>query len=128
MSGRIDLGERGRAIWDEFKAESLPAHHRALVQEAARLADTLDRLSALAAGKQEAWASIVVDELGEVTLLVDKILAEMRQQQLAFKQLVMEIRQAQIAPVNKPKDETADDKPDNIVDILSRRAAGEWPA
>lgn len=130
MNERAALGERGQAIWDAYDATHLPAGHRALVHEAARLADTLDQLSRLAAGDASTWASIIVDEMGEVTLGIDSVIAEIRNQQTTFKNVMLEIRQTGLPQKGpkKPKDETADDSDgDTILSFqraAERRAAG----
>jgi hypothetical protein len=105
---REALGDRGKAIWDAYGADALPAGSRALIHEAARIADTLDRLALLAAGDVDTWVTLKVDEVGEVTLAIDSILAERRQQQIAFKQIMSEIRTAGIkqAATSAKKDET----------------------
>lgn len=130
MNERAALGQRGQSIWDAYDATYLAAGHRALVHEAARVADTLDRLCLLVAGDVDTWATIVVAELGEVTLEIGPILSELRNQQTTFKNILMEIRQTglvQKAPA-KPKDETANDSDsgDVILDFqraVERRAA-----
>lgn len=130
MDERAALGERGKGIWDAYEAQHLPAGHRALVHEAARLADTLDKLALLAAGDVDTWASILVDEMGEVTLEIGSVLSEARNQQTVFKNLMLEIRQAGLAQKGpaKPKDETANDYDgDTILSFqaaVARRAAG----
>lgn len=91
---REGLGESGKQIWDSLKAETLPAAARSLVLEYARCADVADRLAGLAAGKRESWAELVYDEMGEIHLEVNKILAEQRQTQATLKSLHAEIRAA----------------------------------
>lgn len=126
----MELGERGQAFYDAYDGDQLPAGHRAIVQEAARQLDTLDRLAALAAGDVGAWATLNWDESGEVTLSIDGVVAERRQQQLAFKQLMGEIRQLGLKQQSpgKPKDEAATESDDNdepgaIILKLQQRAA-----
>ena len=120
-----DLGERGRAFYEAYCADRLPSAHRSLVQEAARILDTLDQLAALATGEIESWAKLEFPD-GEVTLTINGILAERRQQQLAFKQLLMEIRITglELARPDEPKDEMADDNdPGAVILKLQQRAA-----
>jgi hypothetical protein len=89
-----DLKTRGRELWAEVNAGTLPAPTRMLVHEAGRLLDRLDRLHALLAGREDFWVQVFQGEEGEVTLVVDKILAEARQYTLAYNQLFEKMRQA----------------------------------
>jgi hypothetical protein len=130
MNERAALGQRGQAIWDAYDATGLAAGHRALVHEAARLADTLDKLQLLAAGDIEVWASLVTNDGTEFTLEVNGVLAEIRNQQSVFKNVMLEIRQTglkQTGPA-KSKDETTNvDDGDTILSFqraVERRAAG----
>ncbi len=121
MPAPTGLQQRGQAIWASYKADGLPASLSALVEETARTADRLDKLDALLAGRRDDWASIVLDEMGEVTLVVDKLLGEARQQQMAFKQLLMELRQAGLKPEMTEKTEDKPQGRGGIVDELRRR-------
>lgn len=96
MSAPFELQARGREIYAAFNADSLPAGNRALVMEAARCADLLDKLDGLIQGDQSAWLKLVFDDMGEVTLSMDGVVGERRQQQMALRQLMSEIRQAGI--------------------------------
>jgi hypothetical protein len=128
MDERAALGERGQAVWDAYDAPGLPAGHRALVHEAARICDTLDKLSRLAAGDVATWATVIISEVGEVTLEIGPILAEMRNQQTTLKNVLMEIRQ--VGLVQKKPRATRDEEPEDDDVIVSfqraaaRRAAG----
>jgi len=67
--------------------------HKALLLEACRIGDRLDRLDRHLDG--EDWLNFEVnDDRTVVTVIVDKALAEARQQALAFKQIVSELRLA----------------------------------
>lgn len=116
------MGPTGTAIWAAFKAESLDAGSRALVRELARCADTLDRLDGLAMGRQEAWATIVFDDMGEVHLSVDKLLEVRRNHQLALKALYAEIRASGIAAV-LPGGEQQDEEPEDMLAKLRKQRA-----
>ncbi len=121
---RGELGERGKAIWDAYGADKLPAGAQALIHELARVADTLDRLAVLAAGDVDTWATLQFEDGGEVSLEINNVIAERRQQQLAFARLLGEIRQSGIKQT-KPKDETANDDNDDpgaIILKLQRRS------
>ena len=119
-----ELGERAAAFYAAYEADALPAGHRALVHEAARMLDTLDRLALLAAGDMDTWISInTVD--GDITLAINGVVAERRQQQIAFKQLMGEIRQLglkQKAPTRLKDEANDDDDPGAVILKLQQRA------
>lgn len=89
----------GRWLWRELVEKGSPSpSERVLIVEACRLVDRLDRLDAISNGKDRAWLQLS-EELGDVTdgqvtVIVDKVLAEARQQQTTLKQLIAELRQA----------------------------------
>jgi hypothetical protein len=110
-----DLSGTGRAIWEAYGADKLPAPDQALVRELARCADTLDRLDRLVVGKEDVWVVMTFDDMGEVHVSVDKILDQRRNHQLAFKQLVAEVRAAKI-PLAGPAAKTlATDEPEDML-------------
>lgn len=79
-------------MWDQLVTDSDPVEVVALVEEICRTADRLDRLDAIVNGRDRAWLTLEVDDVGEVTVVVDKVLGEARQQQMAFKGLLGELR------------------------------------
>ncbi|MEV0726016.1 hypothetical protein AB0I37_24960 [Micromonospora purpureochromogenes] len=96
-----DAESRGARIWREEGGAALTGARRALLEEACRLADRLDRLDAILAGDRGEWMRFQVSEDGaDVTVTLDKALAEARQQAVALKQLVGELRQG--GAVDKP--------------------------
>jgi hypothetical protein len=121
MPAPTGLQQRGQAIWAAYGADSLPASLSALVEETARTADRLDKLDALLAGRRDDWAFILTDDMGGVSLVIDKLLGEARQQQMAFKQLLMELRQAGLKPEMTKKTEDQPQGRGGIVDELRRR-------
>jgi hypothetical protein len=125
MDGREQLGERGKAIWDAYQGDTLGAGDRAMVHEVARIADTLDQLARLAAGDVSTWLVIQSDELsGDIALEINGVVAERRQQQVAFKNLMLEVRQAGLKQIKpKPKDETAnEDHGGDVILMFQQRA------
>lgn len=90
------------------------------------MADTLDGLARLAAGDVDAWAKLKTED-GDITLEISSLVAERRQQQLAFKQIMGELRQQGLKQgTGKPKDEAANDDNDDpgaIILRLQRRSA-----
>ena len=112
------LGTRGAALFSQVaegvKIELSPLH-AALLVEACRIADRLDRLDAQLAGG--VFLDVETSDRGVVEVVVDKGLAEARQQALAMKQIVSEIRQA------APAEGAAGTEGDQVDDLSSRRAA-----
>jgi hypothetical protein len=108
-------------------AELRPAE-RVLLEEACRTADRLDRLDAILAGDPGEWMRFRVSEDGaEVTVTLDRALAEARQQQLALRALVAELRQAQ-GSAGKPTAPTAQPRggsgvPAGVTSLADRIAA-----
>ena len=113
-----DLKTRGRELWVELNAGALPAPSRSLVHEAGRLLDRLDRLHALLQGREDFWLQVYSGEDGEVTLVVDKILAEARQYTLAYNQLFEKMRQAGL--IGKPEEKPTGG---GLFDELAKRRA-----
>lgn len=118
---RSQLGVSGKAIWDAYAADKLDAGARALVLEFARCADTLDRLDGLATGRQDSWASLVFDDMGEVHLSVDKVLDERRNHQIALKQLYSEMRMSRIQPDLGSGSNSKDEGPEDMLAKLRRQ-------
>lgn len=88
----VRLRARGRRMWEQLVSDGDPVEVVALVEEICRTADRLDRLDAIVNGRDRAWLTLEVDDVGEVTVVVDKVLGESRQQQMAFKGLLSELR------------------------------------
>ena len=89
----VGLGARGRKLWRELTADEPGPAERLLIEEACRIADRLDKLDAQLRGDAEAWLRFVVDDTGaEVTITIDRALAEARQQAVALKALLAELR------------------------------------
>lgn len=83
---------RGRRLWQEMH-EGLKPGQLVLLEEACRIADRLDRLDAQLDG--EDWLRFRVnDDVTDVTVTVDRVLSEARQQAVALKQLISELRQS----------------------------------
>lgn len=94
MSAPRFLKERGQAIWAAYSADDLPEGTKAMVHELCRLADTLDKLDMILGARASEWAKIVDGVDGEVTLEVNGLIGERRQNALAFKVLYAELRSA----------------------------------
>lgn len=92
-AGRV-LGDRGARLWQEEGGDKLTGGRRVLLEEACRTVDRLDRLDAILNGGSGEWMRFRVSEDGtEVTVTLDRALAEARQQATALKQIVAELRQ-----------------------------------
>jgi hypothetical protein len=94
------LGTRGRKLWDQVLAEgALQPGERVLLEEACRTTDRLDRLDRLLRGDEDVWLRFhSLNEDGSIVrVVVNNLLAEARQQQVALKQLLAELRQSRAA-------------------------------
>jgi hypothetical protein len=91
------LGVRGQSLWrDVTEGTDLsgkPAEVEILV-EACRVADRLEKLDELLSGDVEEWSRIQLprDDEGDLVLVINGALAESRQQQNIFKQLIASLR------------------------------------
>lgn len=92
------LGVTGTALWKQMTAGGeLGPMQQALLVEACRIADRLDRLEAQLSGDDAEWLRVepdYEDPTAPVVVVVDRALAEARQQATAMKGLLAEIRQA----------------------------------
>lgn len=91
-----DLGKRGSRVWTDLGGDKLLPAGRLLLEEICRTADRLDRLDSLLRGDESAWLSLhtVRDNPDVVEIVINNLLAEARQQQIALKQMLGEFRQA----------------------------------
>lgn len=90
----VGLKARGAALWaKESESRPLDGFTAVLLAEMCRTADALDRLDQILAGRAREWIKLgdeiemLADGGVKVTVVVDGILSERRQQQLAFRQL-----------------------------------------
>lgn len=89
-----------------------------LLEEACRIADRLDKLEAILSGSDEGWMRFRTNDDGsEVTVTLDRALAESRAQAVALKQIVAEIRQSAAGGKPATKEGSALDQ------LAARRAA-----
>lgn len=91
-----ELGARGRRLYREVMAEhsELGPRQRVVLEEAARTADRLDVLDRILRGDDEVFVRLDIPDFGPAQLLVDKVLSEARQQQMALARLMGELRQS----------------------------------
>lgn len=87
---------RGVTLWRDMNGDTLPPAQRVLLEEACRIADRLDALDCLLTGDARSWVSLVEDkgDPERQLVVIDRPLAEARQQATALKQLIAEIRTA----------------------------------
>lgn len=102
------LRDRGRALWSSLRQTAGTAAGE-LALEACRLADRLERIDAMLAGRDD-WFELVEVEQGTFVLRVDNLLDQGRQQALAFKQLLAElginaVPAAPVEPAKSPLDQ-----------------------
>jgi hypothetical protein len=86
-------GPRGKQLRDALADAELGPAHKVLVDEAARMADRLDRLDS-ALNDKGTWLRFETADGGEIVVTVDNVLAEARQQATALKGIVAELRAA----------------------------------
>jgi hypothetical protein len=111
-------------MWDQLVTDDDPIEVVVLVEEICRLADRLDRLDAIVNGRDRAWLTLEVDDAGEVTVIVDKVLTEARQQQTTFKALLSELRAMRGAGAKPAKGRTepqgGGSVPSGVADLTKR--------
>lgn len=129
----VVLGERGYALWRQIAAD-LPAmrpNERVLAEEACRTADRLDVLDRILRD-DDVWMRLqpVDDDGSVVKVVLNGALSEARQQQLALRSLLAEIRQARkTGSAGKPasgaptKPKGAGDAPAGTISLAARIAA-----
>lgn len=100
MSVPDGLGERGRGLWLDLGEDSSQTPSGALALEACRLADRLDGLDGVIAGKGvlhlmhfRHMFDLDDQDTRVIELKVDNALSEARQQQLAFARVLMAHKQ-----------------------------------
>ncbi|WP_118602537.1 hypothetical protein [Rhodococcus qingshengii] len=87
------LGPAGQAVWDELATDDRSAVDLALIAEASRIADRLERLHSVLTGSDTSWLRIVParDNSTEYVLRVSGAMQEARQQAVVLKQIRAEI-------------------------------------
>jgi hypothetical protein len=114
------LDRRGRKLWrDLVAAHRFGPAQLALVEEACRLADRLDRLHALLSGDRASWDVLTLDS-GDVTVVVNSALIEARLHAATLKGLVAELRQGTPAATVTP---AKTDRVAALQDEVARRRA-----
>lgn len=117
---QFDAG--GTQLWEGLTKDGpLAPAERVLIVEACRIVDRLDKLDALIAGDAEQWIDIIETrgnpEVAEV--VINKPLAEARQQALALKQIFTELRQLR----GSSSGEAGGDEVDELAAARAKRIA-----
>jgi hypothetical protein len=122
------LGPRGARLWALMSGQVKgDAAALVLLEEAARLADRLDRLDRILSGADEGWMRVAANRDGdEVTVYVDKVLSEARQQQLALKGVLAELRQRAAPTASRPVTSATAMGEAGVSDSLRARVAAAW--
>ena len=130
------LGARGKKLWREIvKDHELDAVQRITLEEACRCADRLEELDEVIRGKgvgQLLRFRMKLDEEldnpdANITITVDGVLAEARQQQNVFKQLLVALRLPDAETGKKPQQRGARGayqpqaaKPGSVTSLMDR--------
>lgn len=99
-----EFGPGGREIVSELLSGQDDVSTKALVIEAARAKDRLDRLNRITSGDADTWTRIFKGE-GELILKMDTAVSEQRQLATVLRQLLAEIQRRQ----SEQSDESEED-------------------
>lgn len=117
-AGQCRFDDSGEALWQGLFTPTLDSAQLVLLTEACRIVDRLDKLDSLITGDAESWIDIIATradpEIAEV--VINKPLAEARQQALVLKQLLAELRQVRAAGAS-------DEEGGEDDELAARRAA-----
>ncbi|NKW36568.1 hypothetical protein GS935_05985 [Rhodococcus hoagii] len=94
MDDDDQLGRGGQKLYEELALESDPYELTALIVEAARIKDRLDRLHLVLTGDEELWMRLVPSR-GDAEVLevrVDGAAQESRQLATVFRQMLAEVQ------------------------------------
>lgn len=89
-----DFGPGGQRLYDQLTVGDWDVSTVALIVEAARAKDRLDRLARITSGDEDTWSRIFTGE-GELVLKLDTAVSEQRQLSTVFRQLLAEIQRRQ---------------------------------
>jgi hypothetical protein len=91
-----DLGQRGLRLWQQYADDgaALKPAERVLLEEACRTTDRLDTLDRILRGDEDVWLRFrsLNDDGSIVSVVINNALSEARQQQVALKALLAELR------------------------------------
>lgn len=89
-----DYDDGGKRLFDSLSAPTDDGSTRALIVEACRAKDRLDRLHRIVRGDEDTWTRVFTGE-GELVLKLDTAVSEVRQLSTVFRQLLTEIQRRQ---------------------------------
>lgn len=101
MTEPAKLGQRAKDLWNGVLNEvELDSAGLAILEDACRTIDIVDRLSGALSSKKQEWirvdedARVLADEHGavEIHLVINPLLGEIRQQRLALKQFLAQLK------------------------------------
>lgn len=125
VAGCPDLGVRGARLWSQL-ADQLGPADLVLLEEGCRIADRLDRLDDYLRGREDAWLRFWSrhDDGTVVRVVVDRALAEARQQADTLRGIVAELTKRAAAVPAEPEREASGS--DDLAKLREerRRAAG----
>ena len=104
-----EFGPGGQALFDQLMVGGWDAPTVALITEAARAKDRLDRLARITSGDEDVWCRVFTGE-GELVLKLDTAVSEQRQLSTVFRQLLAEIQRRQ-------GDRVSDGEEDGLADL-----------
>lgn len=117
------MGERAGRLARELDVEKLTGPARALADEAVLITERLERLDATLQGEPDAWLGIVERMPPTVAeVVIDKPLAEVRQQGLALRAVLAEL--VKLMGVERGSEE-APDRADELAKRRRDRVAGQ---
>lgn len=115
------FGPGGQSLWDECgRGADLKPGIRRLLVEACRIADRLDRLDSALADPEARWLTVHAQPNEEAyRIIVDKVLAEARQQATVLGGLMARIYPTPVAKpaTEQPEESPRADKPANVLDF-----------
>ena len=101
------------SLAEDLQLATLAGPARALAEEACRIKARLDKLEAIITGDDDSWLT-VTEVAGDLEVTINRPLAEARQQALALRAVLAELRAVQgvqpaesAAPVADPADDLA---------------------
>lgn len=104
-----EFGTGGSALLAGLSDERDDVSTRALIVEAARAKDRLDRLNRITSGDEDTWCRIFQAD-GEVVLKMDTAVSEQRQLATVLRQLLAEVQRRQ-------GDRSDEGEPDGLADL-----------
>lgn len=91
-----DFAPGGQALYDALYSPDDEQSTVALIVEACRAKDRLDKLNRLTSGDEDAWCRVFAGDFeGELVLKLDTAVSEQRQLATVFRQLLSEIQRRQ---------------------------------